>query len=146
MDDVGHPEVRPVAGEDEVAVAHDGDPVGDLEDLLEPMGHVEHRHAVGPQLAQDAEEAPGLALVERGVGLVEDEQAWPLDEDAADLHELAVIEVEVADERLRVGGEADALEHGTRSLEHRVVVDEAAASRLANQGRDWRGSIARGRG
>ena len=98
------------------------------------------------QLAQDREQPPGLALVERGVGLVEDEHAWPLDEHAADLDQLALVEAQVADERVRVDGEPDARSTGARAPAHLGAVDEAAAGSAADRGTGWPGSTAPGRG
>ena len=113
------------------AVAHHGDAVGDREDLLEPMGHVEHRDARRGQLAQDREQALRLALVEGRVGLVEDEQAGTLEEHAAELDELSLAEAELAHERVRVGAQPDAAEdRAPRAARIAARVDETEARRL----------------
>ncbi len=62
-----------VPGPDQAPIAHDGDAIGDLEHLLQPVRDVEHGQAVGAQVPQDREQALRLVLVERGVGLIEDE-------------------------------------------------------------------------
>ena len=67
------------------------------------MGHVDDRDPVGGQLPQDREQATGLALVERGVGLIEDEYLRALDVEAAVLDELALPDPELADRGVQVG-------------------------------------------
>ena len=101
-------------GEDETPVAHDRDAIRDREDLFEAVRHVQHGHARLAQLSQDVEEALRFAVVERGVGLIEDEQPRSFDEDPADLQELALIEVEIASQRIGIDVEADAGERGPR--------------------------------
>ena len=43
-------------------VAEDGDPVAEREDLLQPVRHVEHRHAGSRQVADDGEKPLALAF------------------------------------------------------------------------------------
>ena len=55
------------------------------------------------------EQPLGLALVERGVGLVQDQDARTLHQEAADLHQLPLVDRQVGDQCLGFGPESDAL-------------------------------------
>ena len=75
-------------GGDGDAVLEDGDPVTDLPDLLEPVGDVDDRHALGGQPADDPEQVLHLTLVEHGRRLVEDEQPGVVGERPGHAHDL----------------------------------------------------------
>ena len=64
-----------VSSQDLSAVTHHSHPVGDLEDLLQPVRDVEDGDALGGKLAQDREQSSRLSVVERRVRLVEDEHS-----------------------------------------------------------------------
>ncbi len=57
------------------AVPENGDPVSELEHLVEVVRHVQDRHALGLEAMDHLEEAPDVVTRERGGGLVEDEEA-----------------------------------------------------------------------
>ncbi len=135
----GHGGRRALDGQHHAAVAHDGDPVGDLEHLLEAVRDVEDGDAVGGQLAQDREQPPRLALVERRVGLVEDQHPRPLDEHPAQLDQLALADAEAADDGVRVGGQADAPEDRHRPAAHLGAIHQAEPGRLVGRGTGWPG-------
>ena len=59
--------------EDLATVTQDGDVVGDVVDLLEPMADVDDRQPAIAQAAQLADESRGLVLGQARGGLVEDE-------------------------------------------------------------------------
>ena len=61
-------------GGDGAPVLEDGDPVADLADLLEPVGDVDDGDVLGGEVADDAEEALDLLVVQHGRGLVHDDQ------------------------------------------------------------------------
>ena len=67
--DLGH-----AARHHRAPVAHHGDPVADLIELVEPMGDEDDRHALGAQAAHDVEQHRDLAFVERGGRLVHDDE------------------------------------------------------------------------
>jgi hypothetical protein len=75
LDDVGDLEPGPFARHDLAAVAHDRDPIGNLEDFLESVRHVQHGDAALTELSQHGEQPGRLCAAQRRVGLVEDEQA-----------------------------------------------------------------------
>ncbi len=80
---------------DVLAVLEHRDPVGDREDLFQPVGNEDHGHTPVAQLAQRGEEELNLALVEGGGGFVQNE------------------ELRLGDDRL---GELDKLPLGERKL------------------------------
>ena len=63
------------AGQHDLAVAHDGHPVGDLEDLVQAVGHVDHADAGLGEAAHHPVQLLDLRVRERGARLVEHEQA-----------------------------------------------------------------------
>ena len=83
------------------------------------------------QLAQDREQPSRLALVERRVGLVEDEHPRPLEQHAAELDELALADRQPPTAYCRVDVEAEPGEDGRGRALHRPGRDEAEAGRLA---------------
>ena len=104
---------------DDAAVLHDGDAVGDLRDDGQIVRDEEHGEIVGA--AQVAEEGENLCLhgdVERGCGLVGDEQAGAVDDRHRDEDALALAAGElvgvVADSALGLG-KSD-LAHGGQDL------------------------------
>src|SRR5205807_1117148 len=70
---------------DVAAVAQHGQLVGDLEQLLQPMGDVEDAFALGLELANDREQVVRVPLAERRGGLVHDEQLRLIGERSRDL-------------------------------------------------------------
>ena len=72
------------------AVAQGGDPLADLEDLLQPVGDEQHGRALLAQGADDAEEPGHLAAGEGGGRLVHDQDAGVEGERLGDLDDLLV--------------------------------------------------------
>ena len=69
-------------------VPHHGDPVADGVELVELVAHEDHRHALRLELADDAEEDRHLPVVERGGGLVHDDEPRLETDGACDRHHL----------------------------------------------------------
>ena len=91
------------AGFDDVAIGHDADAVGDAFDHAQIMGDEQHGHAEA--LLQRLEQVEDLGLhgdVERGGGLVGDEQVGLVGERHGDHDALAL----AARKLVRIGGEA----------------------------------------
>ncbi len=70
------------------AAAQDGDPVADLEHLVELMGDDDDGLAVPPHHPQNVEEPVDLLRGQHGRGLVQDQDVRPAVEDLDDLHRL----------------------------------------------------------
>ena len=81
---------------DRLAVADDGDGVGDLLDLVELVADHDAGHALGAQPGDEVEQVLGVALVERRGRLVEDEQLDVLGQRLGDLDELLLADADVA--------------------------------------------------
>jgi len=94
-DDAGRGEVveRPLG--DGTTVAQHGDAVGELEQLVEPVGHEDDRHPLVLQGPDDVEQGVGLVLVQRAGRLVEDEDAGVHRQRPRDLHHLTLVGPEV---------------------------------------------------
>jgi hypothetical protein len=114
-------------GVDQAAVLEDGDPVAQVEDLLEPVGDVEDGGAALAQAADEAVEEFDLGVGERGGRLVHADEVGPLGERLGDLGDLLVGDREPAD--VRGGGEVLDAEVGEGlggGGDHGAAVDEAA--------------------
>ena len=83
--------------------------------------------AARPELAEHGEEPLRLALVQRRVGLVEDDELRLLEEDAGELDELALADGQPADRRMHVDMEAKAGEQVAALGLHRPGRDDAEA-------------------
>ena len=84
-----------------LAVAQDGDPVGDLEDLGETMAHVDHTYAAPPAGGDGAVERLDLVRPESGGGLVEEQHLGVGDQRLGHLEELSLGEREKPRGRIR---------------------------------------------
>ena len=90
---------RPVAGDD-LAVAHDHDAVGILQDLAEQVGDQDAAQALGDRTADMRQELAGRMGVQRRRRLVEDDEMKRVRrhrEGARHLHHLAPSDRQVAD-------------------------------------------------
>ena len=118
----------PVASSDSItdAVPQDRDRVRDRLDLLELVRDQDAGDALGAELAQQLEQLLGVVLVERGCGLVEDQQLDVLRQRLGDLDQLLLADADPAD--LGVGRlvEADLLEQLDRLGVRLAPVDDAA--------------------
>ena len=131
LDHLGDGQPGRVAGQDLAPVAHHRHSVGDLEDLLEPVRDVEHGDPGTGQLAQDREQPTRLPVVERRVGLVEDEHTRLFEQHPGELDELALGDRHLSDGHRRVDVDTQTGEHGTGATLHLSGRDEAEARRLA---------------
>src|SRR6185436_2697932 len=61
----------------ELAPAEDGDPFGDLEDLVQLVRDEDDRHPLSDEIAEDPEQLGGLLRCENGGGLIENEDVRP---------------------------------------------------------------------
>ncbi len=77
------------------AVAQDGDPVRETEDLLHAVGDVDDGDALRPQTVDEGEEGLRLVLGQRGSRLVEGDDLGLAGEGPQDLHQLALCRVEL---------------------------------------------------
>ncbi len=84
--------------------------VRDRLDLLELVGDQDAGDALVAEVTQQLEECLGVVLVERGGGLVEDQQLDVLGQGLGDLDELLLADTEVADLGGRRLVQADLLE------------------------------------
>ena len=102
---------RALAGHrlDLLAAAQHGDPVGDLEHLVQLVADEDDRLPVRLQAADDLEELVRLLRRQHGGRLVEDEDVGAAVERLQDLDPLLLADGDVADERGRVDGEREPL-------------------------------------
>jgi hypothetical protein len=109
----------------DLPVAQHGDVVGDLEDLVEPVGDEQDPHALARERAHDAEELGGLALGEHRGGLVEDQEPdAALVDLARDLDELHVTDRHAGERQPLVDAQADLVERAPGIGAGGAAVDE----------------------
>ena len=114
-----------VGGRDDVlAIAEDGRPVAQLEDLVEPMADEQHRDAASSQVPDDREQALDLVRRERRGRLVEDEDASLERQRLGDLDELLVGHGQAADGRTDVDLDRELLEQRLRCPARRAPVED----------------------
>src|SRR5690606_2102106 len=113
---------------DGAAVADDGDLIRDLLDLIELVADDDRGDALRLQPEDEIEQMLGVVLVERGGGLIEDEQLHILVERLGDLDELLLADAEVLDRDIGILVESDAGEQlgGALLLRHPVDRTETA--------------------
>ena len=103
-DDLVHRHLGGVHRADVLAVAHDGDAVGDLFEFAHAVGYVDDAHAARLQITDEAEQLLDLAFSQRRGRLVHDEYARVVvGEGLGDLHHLLAGHGQRADD----GGGAD---------------------------------------
>src|SRR5579863_6733340 len=102
VDDFGDGEPLAIPSRHVLAISGYRDAIGDGEDLLEAMRNVQHCDAPLSELAQHRKEAFGVALVERRIRFVKDEQPRLLEEDARKLDELLLADAEAAQGRIHI--------------------------------------------
>ncbi len=133
VDDRGHARVPHRHGGYRAAVAHHGDAVGDLLQLVHPVRDVDDAHAVAAQLADDAEQVGDFLRVQGGRRLVHDQHPGVERQRLRDLHHLLARHRQVGHRRARVEIEVQALEQPARVGVQALLVQEQAqaAPRLA---------------
>ena len=125
---------RQLAGMDGLAVAEHGHAVADRAEFIEPVGDVDDAHAAIPQRPHDGENLMRLGFGERGRRLVEDQQAGPVMNGAADLDELLLRGAEVLHRPVCLQREAMFLDEALRLLLHMPPVHPAdRALRFSSQ-------------
>nr|BFE70913.1 hypothetical protein GCM10020092_042140 [Actinoplanes digitatis] len=115
---------------DRLAVAQDGDLVGDRLDLVQLVRDHDRGDAALAEAAQQVEQVPGVGLVQRGGRLVQDEQPDVLGERLGDLHELLLADADVLDQGVGVLLEADPRHQVQRHPVGGLPVDRAALAGL----------------
>ena len=131
-DDLVHAGLGDALRADVLTVAHDGDGVAQVEDLVEAVGDEDQGAALVAQAAGDGEEAVHLDTGQGGGGLVHDEQRGVERDGLGDLEDLLVGDREAAGRATRVDRDAEPLEEGGSLGVHPVPVDAArGADRLA---------------
>ena len=120
-------DVGGLAGLDDFAVLHHADPVGEFAHDGEVVGDEQERHAeIAFELGEQVEDLGLDGDVERGGGLVGDQQVGGVGEGHGDHHPLALAAgelVRVAGEPCLGGGDADAGEQLEDPLAHRLAAD-----------------------
>ncbi len=125
-------DVGGVDGGDALAVLEDGDAVAQVEDLAEPVGDVQDRHALVAEALDEAVEQFDLGVGQGGGGLVHADEVGALGHGLGDLDDLLAGDRERLG--LRGGGEVVDAEVGQErggALGHGAAVDQAASPRLA---------------
>ena len=101
--------LRPLGDGD--AISQHGHLVGDLEDLRQPVRHVDDADAPLLEPPDDGEEPPGFLVGERAGGLVEHEDLDIGRQRPSDLDHLLLIGPQGAHDAVRIVVDADLLEH-----------------------------------
>ena len=113
-------------------VAQDGDAVGDLADLAEPVGDVDDRRPFRGQLPDGGEEPLDRVLRERSRRLVEDQQLRRDGERLGQLEQVAAGDAEQRDAVLEMAAEVDVVEQRA----HRLLGVRFAAPQVLRRHRD----------
>ena len=112
-----------LAGQHRSAVAHHGDALADLEDLLQPVRDEQHRGPGRPQRADHVEKPCDLGGGQRGGRLVHHDDPGLKRERLGDLHDLLVGDGQPAGDPARVELDAQPLEQGSGLRPHEPAVD-----------------------
>ena len=122
---------RGVTRSDQLAVAQDGDAIGDLVDLVEEMGDEDDADAARGELAHDAEQDRDLVTVETRGRLVEDQHPRRQIDGAGDRDDLLDRDRIVAKRRGHVDMKAEPGEQHAGSPAHLAFLNHAKPRRLA---------------
>ena len=126
----GHPvlgQLPPFRPSHDRAVAQDGNPVGDMADLIQPVRGVKQRHPRSPKPVDLAEEDLHLAVGQHGGGFVHDQHAGVARQRLRDLHHLPVGYRQISDARVGSDMAFQLVEQVLRASAHRLVVQEQPA-------------------
>ena len=117
---------------DNPPVLQDGDVVGDLEDLVEPVRDVNNRHALLDQRTNRGEQAVEFLSGQNRRRLVHDDQVGVLRQGFGDLDHLLAGDGQIADLRRRREPNAEPVEQVGAFFRHPPRVDDAeSVARLA---------------
>ena len=111
-------------GADHAAVAHDGDLVGNREDLFHLMGDVDDRRSLAAEATDDFEKVGDLVLGEGRGRLVHDDHLGVIGNRLGHLYGLDLGHGELADPDLRIDVDLEVLEERDRVGEHLLMVDQ----------------------
>ncbi|MEZ5219099.1 MAG: hypothetical protein R2715_21535 [Ilumatobacteraceae bacterium] len=110
-------------GGDDLPGSHHRDPIGEREDLIDPMGDHQHREPAITESDEQRFERPGLHDPECCRRLVEDEDPGPGSQGPGDRDHLPLTARQLANRYVEVGDpDADVLEQPLRGPPHPVVL------------------------
>src|SRR5690606_33935500 len=132
-DDAVFVDIGLVHGLDRLAVADDGDAVGDFRDLVELVRDEDAGNALVLEPDQEVEEMGAVLFRETGGGLVEDEELDFLRQRLGDFDQLLLAHADIGDQRVGVLVEADFLQERPGAVAGLVPVDHAAGGALVAQ-------------
>ena len=116
-------------GLDVAPVAHDRDPVGDLLELLEPVGDVDDPVAPLPEVTGDPEQLVDLGVGERSGRLVHDQDVRVVGQGLRDLDHLLLGHGKARDASARIQVDVEVLEQLRGPAVERLLVEERARAR-----------------
>jgi len=122
-DEFCHPRIRRGHGRHLAPVAQNGDPVAELEHLVQPMRDVYDRHTLTPQPAHDLEQALDLPPGQRRGGLVHHQDPCVLRQRLGDLDHLLLCDPEAVHRSMCVELGAQHLQQAARLGMHAPAVD-----------------------
>ena len=130
-DDLGRVDVGHRGRGDRRAVAHDGDGVAHLEDLVEAVADVDHATTLVAQPSGDLEQPGHLGIRQRRARLVHDDDARVDRQRLDDLDHLLVGDRQSAREPAGIEVDAEVGEEDRGVLDHLRPVHDPAAARLS---------------
>ena len=110
-------------GADLAAVAHDSDPLGDLDHLVEPVGDEDDGNAVGLEPPDDPQEAVNLRPRQRCRRLVHENQPRLGCQAAGDRHNLAFGDGEVGNREIEIERKSEPCKDSASLLAHLLPLD-----------------------
>ena len=118
---------------DPLAVAHDGDVVGDAQNLVHLVGDVDDAHAPGRQLFNDLKEVLDLVFCQRGSRLIEHDDLGVVGNRLGDLDHLPLRNGEVADDPLGIDVDIERFKDLLGLVVHALAVYQRAVHGEAAQ-------------
>ena len=125
LDDIVGREVFCLVGGDPLAVAHDGDFVGNTLDLVHLVGDINDADALLAQAAHDAEQMLDLLAGQRRCRFVEHKDLCVIGNCLCDLEHLTLRNGHGADDRLRVNLDLQIVQNSLGVVVHFLVVNQS---------------------
>ena len=125
-DDVVHLQLGCRTGRYQLAVAHDGDLVGDALDLRHFMGNIDDAHAAVPEHVDDPEQMLNLFLGQRGRGFIKYDDFRVIGDSLCDLHHLTLGNRHRAHDPVGVYVDAELFKNRFGIAKHLVLVHNKA--------------------